>query len=154
MKAINLCVASLFSLLLIVSCNENDEVSAPIAGVWNGTKADFRLNPSGIIPPFTITEDDFQMRLEFKSDGTLLLTDNSNQTTNGTYTLNGRDLAINISYEFELVGMEGLYNVEELTTSRLRVSIEKEGSFEHPDTGRQFDGKVKATLYFDRQSNQ
>lgn len=144
-------MASLFSLLLIVSCDDdNDEVSAPIAGVWNGTKADFRLNPEGIIPPFTITEDDFQMRLEFKSDGTLLLTDNSNQTTAGTYALNGRDLTINISYEIEFIGMEGTYNVEELTTSRLRVSIEKEGTYKHPDTGQEFDGKVKATLYFDR----
>lgn len=150
MKAINLCVASLFSLLLIVSCDDNDEASAPIAGVWNGNKADFRLNPNGIIPAFTITEDDFSMRLEFKSDGTLLLTDNSNQTTTGTYVVNGRDLTINISYEFEFIGMEGTYNVEELTTSRLRVSIEKEGTYKHPDTGQQFDGKVKATLYFEK----
>lgn len=143
-------MASLFSLLLIVSCDDNDEVTAPIAGVWNGTKTDFRLNPKGIIPPFTITEDDFSIRLEFKSDGTLLLTDNSNQTTAGTYTLNARDLTINISYEYEFIGMEGTYHVEELTTSRLRVSIEKEGTYEHPDTGEQFDGKVKATLYFEK----
>lgn len=46
--------------------------------------------------------------------------------------------------------MEGTYHIEELTTSRLRVPIEKEGTYKHPDTGQQFDGKVKATLYFAR----
>lgn len=151
MKAINLYVAGLLSLLLVVSCDDDDEATAPIAGVWAGNKAEYRLNPNGIIPPFTITEDDLRLRLEFKNDGTLLLADEGNQTATGTYGLSGRDLTINISYQFEFIDMDGTYHVEELTTPRLRVSIEKEGTYVHPDTGEQFNGTVKATLYFDRQ---
>jgi hypothetical protein len=113
-----------------------------------------RLNPDGIIPPFTVNEDNFPIQLEFKTDGVVILTDRNDQATTGTYMLEGRNLTVNIDYDFEFIAMGGVYEVEELTTSRLRVSIEKEGTYEHPDTGQKFDGKVKATLYFDRQADQ
>jgi hypothetical protein len=155
MKAINLCIAGLLSLLFMVSCDDdNDEISAPIDGIWSGNKAEFRLNPDGIIPPFTVNEDNFPVRLEFKSDHVLVLTDQNNQPVIGTYVLSGRKVTVDIDYEFEYIPMSGTYNIEELTTTRLRASIEKEGTYDHPDTGQRFDGKVKATLYFDRQTDQ
>ena len=154
MKRKNLYViAGLISLVSLISCsNEKDELTASVVGTWSGDKADFKINPSGIIPAFTITEDDFAVKLEFKNDGTLLLTDN-NQTTTGTYIKSGNQLTININYTFEFIELAGTYLIEELSQANLRASIEKQGTYKHPDTGQEFEGKVKATLYFDRQAN-
>lgn len=153
MKTKKLLIAGLLAFLFFLSCNDDkDEVNASIVGTWSGNKVDFELNPNGIIPAFTVSEDNFTMVLEFKNDGALILTDD-NQATTGTYQLNGKKLVINIGYEFEFIGLSGTFDVEELTRTKLRASREEEGTFEHPDTGQQFDGKVKAILYFDRQEN-
>jgi hypothetical protein len=82
----------------------------------------------------------------------VVLTDKKQTTTTGTYVLNGRNLTINIDYEFEYVNMSGTYLVEELTMQKLRASIEKEGTYKHHETGESFDGTVESTLYFDRQA--
>lgn len=144
--------AALCCILMLFACKDDSDVSASIVGKWSGNKADFKINPKGIIPAFTISEDNLAVQLEFKNDGTLILTDDQT-TTSGTYQLNGRSLVININYTFEVIGLEGTYDVEELSRSKLRVSIEKEGNFEHPDTGQKIDGTVEATLFFDRQAN-
>ena len=153
MKTRNLCIAGLISLLFVLACNDEDEISAPIVGVWAGNTADFKVNPDGIIPAFSVTEDNFPVKLEFRNDGSLILTDDSQASTTGTYEMSGRNLTINIDYEFEFIGLSGTYNVEELTNTKLRASIEKEGNYEHPDTGQNFDGSVEATLFFDRQAD-
>jgi hypothetical protein len=46
--------------------------------------------------------------------------------------------------------MSGTYTIQELNASRLKLFIEKETSFEDPDTGMVFDATVKATLYFNK----
>ena len=140
-------------MLVIFSCREDGEITSQLTGAWAGNKADFKVNPDGIIPAFTITEDNFPVQLDFKSDGTVILTDDDGTTTSGTYSLSGRDLTININYNIEMIGLDGTYHVEELTQSALRIRIEKEGEYTHPDTGQEFDGKVEATLYFDRRTN-
>jgi hypothetical protein len=153
MKTKNLLIAGLLSFLFFLSCDDDkDEVNASIVGTWSGNKADFKLNPDGIIPAFTVSEDNFPVMLEFKNDGVLILTDDA-QSTTGTYQLNGKKLTININYEFEFIGLSGIFDVEELTRAKLRASREEEGTYEHPDTRQKFDGKVKAFLYFDRQEN-
>jgi hypothetical protein len=144
----------LLCLILLVSCHKNEDDPgplSPIAGVWAGNHAVFNLNPEGIIPAFNVTEDNFPVKLEFKTDGTLILTKGSTVTT-GTYQLNDRDLVINIDYTFEYLAMAGTYHIEALTPTELRASIEKNGTFKQPDTGQEFNGKVKATLYFDRKN--
>jgi hypothetical protein len=144
---------SLIVCLLIISCKEDkQEPFSSITGIWVGNKIDFKINPKGIIPAFTIHEDNFQMQLEFKSDGTVILT-KDNKSTVGTYQLAGDQLTMNIDYEFDLINMGGTYTVETLTQSSLSAFIEKEGTFKHPDTGQEFDGKVKATLFLDRKAN-
>lgn len=139
--------------MMLDACQRHGDepITSSIVGVWTGSKAVFNINPSGIIPAFNVTEDNFPIQLEFKSDGTLVLTKNS-QTTAGTYSLSGRDLVININYTFEYLDMAGTYHVESLTQTNLSASIEKDGTFKHPDTGQQFNGKVKATLYLNRKS--
>jgi hypothetical protein len=142
-----------FLMLVVFSCREDGEVTSQLTGIWAGNKADFKVNPDGIIPAFTITEDNFPVQLDFKSDGTLVLTDDDGTTTSGTYVLSGRDLTIVINYNIEMIGLDGTYHVEELTQNNLRIRITKDGEYTHPDTGQQFDGEVEATLYFDKQSN-
>lgn len=152
MKNSKIYIAALLVLLVLFSCKDEDEVSGSLIGKWYGNKSDFKINPDGIIPAFTKSEDNFPVQLEFKSDGTLILTDDKTSTT-GSYELNGQALTININYIVEFIGLDGTYAVEELTNSHLRVSIEKDGNYEHPDTGQKFDGTIKATLFFNRQAN-
>ena len=154
MKSKIMIIPAVFVWLLMASCadDEKGDISASVIGTWSGNKAEFKINPKGIIPPFTKTEDDFPIRLEFKNNGEVVLTDKNQTATTGTYQLNGRDLTINIDYEFEYINMSGIYLVEELTMEKFRASIEKEGTYKHHETGESFDGKVKSTLYFDRQS--
>jgi hypothetical protein len=140
-------------LLVAFSCSEDGEVTSQLTGKWAGNKADFKVNPDGIIPAFTISEDEFPVQLDFRSDGTLVVTDDDGATTSGTYALSERNLTININYTIEMIGLDGTYHVEELTDNSLRLRITKEGEYTHPDTNQQFEGEVEATLYFDRQSN-
>jgi hypothetical protein len=138
----------LLALIILGACKDDPEITAPIIGKWSGQKADFKVNPSGIIPAFTLKEDQLLVNLEFKTDGTLILTDNKGITRTGTYLQNENQLNINIDYTFELIELSGTYILNELTSSNLQAEIEKEGSYKHPDTGQEFDGKVTATLYF------
>lgn len=135
------------------ACKEEAEITAAVVGKWSGREADFKINPSGIIPAFTLHEDELPVQLEFKNDGKLVLTDNKGVTRNGTYSQSGNQLTITIDYTFELIELAGTYKINELTSSELEAEIEKEGSYTHPDTGQQFDGKVTATLFFTRTAN-
>lgn len=134
-------------------CKDETEITASVVGKWSGQEADFKVNPTGIIPAFTIREDEFPVQLEFKNDGSLILTDNKGAAHNGTYTHAGTQLTININYTFELIELSGVYKINELTNSTLEAEVEKEGHYTHPDTGQEFDGKVTSTLYFSRISN-
>ena len=143
----------LFALIFLVlasACKEDPEITAPIIGKWSGQKVNFKINPTGIIPAFTIQKDEFPVRLEFKTDGTLVLTDNKGISRTGTYTQTDTQLTINIDYTFELIELSGTYKLNQLTETNLQGEIEKEGHYTHPDTGQEFDGKVTATLFFDK----
>lgn len=137
----------------LVACKDESEITAPIVGKWNGQEADFKINPSGIIPPFTLHQDEFPVQLEFKRDGTLILTDSKVVSRNGTYTQSANQLTINIDYTFELIELSGTYQINQLTSSSLQAEIEKEGTYTHPDSGQDFDGKVIAMLYFTKSPN-
>ncbi|HEY0656816.1 MAG TPA: lipocalin family protein [Chryseosolibacter sp.] len=143
----------LFFTLVLSACKEEAEISAPIVGKWNGQEADFKINPSGIIPAFTLNEDELPVQLEFKNDGKLVLTDKNGVSKNGSYNQSGQQLTITIDYTFELIDMSGTYTIKELTNTTLQAETEREGSYTHPDTGQQFDGKVTATLVFTRAAN-
>lgn len=144
------CIAAL-AILTLFACNDEGEVNSSIIGVWSGDRAEFKINPDGVIPAFTLNEDTIPVQVEFQGDGTVHLTDNDGARTSGTYTLSGRDLTLGIDYEFELIGLDGTYDVEELTDSNLRIKITKDGSYTDPDTNQTIEGEVEATLYFVRQ---
>jgi hypothetical protein len=145
-------IAGLLSLLLF-GCEDDGEISASIAGKWQGDKVDFNLNPSGPIPGYTITEEDFPIQAEFKTDGSVTITDANGTTTAGTYAMTGRKLALQINYTIEFIGLSGTYTVDELSDSKLKAVIKKEDTFTDPDSGQEFEGEITVTLYFDRSTN-
>jgi uncharacterized protein (TIGR03066 family) len=139
--------------IIFTSCNDDAEITASIVGKWAGTEANFKINPTGVIPAFSLNEQPLNVQLDFKSDGKLILTDNKGVTQNGSYILSGNKLTINVDYTFELIELTGVYTIKELTTSTLSAEIERQGSYTHPDTGQQFDGTVIATLNFSKTGN-
>jgi hypothetical protein len=138
---------------VLFSCKEDDpKITMGIAGKWAGEKAEFKANPDGIIPAFTIPENQLPVVLDFKSDGVLILTDKNSKNYTGTYHLNGDKLDINIDYKFEFIEFTGQYDVLELTETKLTASTSRSGTFDVPNYG-QFSGSVKATLFFNKVAN-
>jgi hypothetical protein len=152
MKTKILLLATLFAVL-VTGCKDEGEITASIAGKWQGEKADFNLNPSGPIPGYTITEEDFPIHIEFKTDGSVTITDPDGTTATGTYTMADRKLSLQIDYNIEFIGLSGTYVVDELSDSKLKAVIKKEDTFTDPDSGQEFEGEITVTLYFDRMSN-
>lgn len=151
MTRISMYIVSLLLLaVLAISCKDDVEITASIEGNWSGTESAFKINPKGAIPAFNIHRSELPVQLEFNSGGELVLTDNKGTSTTGTYSQSGSNLVINIDYVLELIELSGTYKIEELTETNLRATIEKEGSYKHPDTGQEFEGKVEATLHFGR----
>lgn len=140
-------------VVLLTACKDESEISATIVGKWNGREADFKVNPSGVIPAFPIHKDEFPIQLDFRNDGSLVLTDNKGVSKTGSYVQSGNQLTITIDYSFEMIDLSGTYEIRELTTADLEVEIEKQGSYTHPDSGQQFDGKVTANLFFGKSTN-
>jgi hypothetical protein len=152
MKTKVLFVAGLLCLLLF-ACKDEGEITTSIAGKWQGDKADFNLNPSGPLPGYTITEDELPIQVEFKTDGSVTITDTDGTTTSGTYTMTGRKLALQIDYNIEFIGLSGTYVVDELNETNLKAVIKKEDTFQDPDSGQEFEGEITVTLYFDKMSS-
>jgi hypothetical protein len=150
MRNLGITAICLFSILFS-GCNEEAEnITAPILGKWTGTGAEFKINPAGIIPAFTLREEELPVVLEFRNDNKLVLTDKKGLSTSGTYSLSGDQLTINIDYTFEMIDIGGVYTLQELTNTTLSAETTREGSYTHPDTGQQFDGEVTATLNFSK----
>lgn len=139
-----------FIMIVITGCKEDPGINAPIVGKWAGTTADFKINPTGIIPAFSLEEQALPVKLQFSNDGKVVLTDEKGLNESGTYTLAGDKLTLNIDYAFELIELSGTYTIKELTASNLSAETERAGSYTHPDTGQQFTGTVIARLNFQK----
>lgn len=127
------------------ACDDDDDNFASILGQWRGDRASFQLGALG--PGFT--DDDFDTELEFREDGTLIVTDDG-QSVTGTYTLEGDQLTISIPFNIGSIPLSDTYTVQELTEPILVISRENEGTIQNPDTGVSFSGTIVTTLYFDR----
>ncbi len=143
----------LYLFLVISSCKEDDEkIIASITGKWAGQTADFKVNPKGIIPAFTLGDNELPVVLDFRNDGTVTLTDKNNTTYPGTYELTDRKLNLAIGYKFEYIDLTGQYDIDELTEQNLTASTQRSGTFDFPNYG-QLDGSIKATLHFTKVPN-
>jgi hypothetical protein len=141
------------SLVLIghlSSCNDDEaEVKATIIGEWQGDVADLNIEPDGFPIGIPYSIDDFHTMIDFKSDGTLVLTD-ENTTSAGSYVLEGEKLTINSDLTIEDINMSGTYDVKTLDKSTLEIEIEKDATVKNPNDGSDVSGRVRATLRFNR----
>ena len=145
----SLLVAFLSSAVFFTACDDDDDGVASVAGKWRGNKTELSILVEGIPTPIEETDDSFAGKVEFKSDGTAVYTEDGDEIV-GTWAQNNNKLILSIPDDSEEFDMSGTYTIQELNGSKLKLYIEKEGSFEDPDTGFVFDATVKATLYFDK----
>ena len=153
MKTKNCIFLGLILFILTISSCSNDEKMASIVGKWNGNKAEFDLKP--FMFPYTATQTDnhFDTVVEFKNDGALTLVRNG-QSLSGTYEVKDNKLiSNNIHIKTHLIAFSGSYTIKELTDSKLVIYVERNDTFQDPDTGTNIRGTVKATLYFARMQN-
>ena len=140
----------ILSIVLFVSCKEDEEKPASIVGKWKGTLAEVQLKPFGLPTPVTREDDTFAAEIEFKSDGTVILLQNG-QPIEGTYDVSGETLTTSLEFETDILDLTGNYTIEELTATNLVVFLEKEDeTLTDPDSGFTVTGDLKATLHFER----
>jgi hypothetical protein len=131
------------------SCDNDAEITAGLVGKWQGDKADLVVKPDGFPVGVPYSFDEFDAVLEFKADGTLIVTEES-QSTPGTYVKTGSKLEMNSALTIEDINLSGTYQIRELTRSTLKIEIEKDATVKDPNTKGDVTGEVKATLTFSR----
>ena len=142
-------VAILFSASFFTACDDDDDNGVgTVAGTWRGNKTELNIKVEGVPTPINEVDDSFAGEVEFQSDGTAVYTEDGEELE-GTWVQSNNKLILTIPSDDEF-DMSGTYTIQELNGSRLKLFIEKEGSFEDPDSGLVFDATVKATLYFNK----
>jgi hypothetical protein len=142
----------LFSLLyfcvLLASCDDEPEIIS-IVGKWQGTKAEAELLAFGVPIPVKETDDTFDALVEFREDGTVTLTQDT-QTSSGIWQQDGDKLMLTITFSTDFIDLSGSYTIQQITSTNLILFIEKDGTYTDPGSGLDIDGTVKATLFFDK----
>lgn len=143
-------VCCLVTITLIGSCDDDDD-KASIIGRWQGDKSEIKAFAGLPIAIYDKTDENFDEIVEFKSDGTVVIQVNGTET-HGTWNWaeENKKLTATIDFNNNFLDPTETYTVRELSTERLTLYLEKEGTFDDPDTGQGFSGSVKATLYFTR----
>lgn len=137
-------------LILVMSCRDEEKTLAPIIGKWRGTLAEIKIQPFGIPLPVSQQDDSFDTEIEFKSDGTLIVYDQSG-TTEGTWELRDDQLITDIDFSTDFIDVSGTYTVDVLTATTLVFHLEKENqTVTDPDSGQSISGDIKATLHFEK----
>lgn len=139
----------MISASFVVSCDDDDDDRGigTVAGKWIGTKSELAITVVGV-PPINETDDDFAGEVEFKTDGTAIYKEDG-ETVEGTWAQNNDKLILAVDGAAG-EDLSGTYTIQELSGTKLRLYIEKEQTFEDPDSGMEFDAKIKATLYFNK----
>lgn len=147
-------IASLAAFLFVASfltaCDDDDDNGfSSVAGKWLGDKTELQVKIEGVPAPLNETDDSFAGEVEFKENGTAVYIEDG-EVINGTWSQSNDRLTLTIPDSSEELDMSGTYTIKELNSSALKLYIEKEGSFEDPDTGIIVDATIKATLYFNK----
>jgi hypothetical protein len=139
----------ILSITLLSSCKD-DEVTASIVGKWQGDKSEVTAL-AAIIPVYSDTDENFDDMVEFKADGTgTANVDGSDTSGTWEWVEVNKKLRVSIDFKTTLLEPTEVYTVKELTATKLTLFLEKDGTYQDPETGNNFSGKVKATLYFNR----
>ena len=142
-------VAFLLVSVFISSCDDDDDNAFPsVLGKWSGDKTVLVVNVEGVPSPINETDENFAGEVEFKENGTAVYSEDGD-VINGTWLQNQDKLTLTIPGSDE-IDMSGVYTIQEISGSKLKLYIEKETTIEDPDTGLEFDATIKATLYFDK----
>jgi hypothetical protein len=142
--------AGIFLLILLVfSCDDEDKTFTSIVGKWIGTTARIQLKPFGLPIPISKKDDSFAAEIEFRTDGTVTLV-NDSETHEGTYQVVDDKIITDLRFATEVIDLSGTYTIETLTASTLVFYIKKNDTITDPDTGKSITGDIKATLEFER----
>lgn len=136
-------------LLITLATSCDDEKMSSIVGKWNVNKAEYNCRPFRYPGTINQVEDNLDTAFEFRNDGTLVLT-RSGKLANGTYSLKDKDLVTSVPFTTQVIGLSGKYSIQELTDNKLVLFVERDDTFQDPDTGVNLRGTVRATLHFDR----
>jgi hypothetical protein len=140
----NIAIVIVWSLL--ASCNHEDDDTKTLLGGWRTSKADFQINL------IRISRDNLNIMLDFKSDGKLIYTDDT-QALEGHYTFKEKKLTISgIDTDQLPISISQTYDVQELRSDKLIIAGKQEGIIHDPQYG-EISGTVKATFYFDKVAN-
>lgn len=137
------------ALFTIASCNDDDEKPASLLGGWQGDKTEASITVVGIPNPIVQNDDDFAGQAEFKSNGKVIFKEDGD-ITEGTWSQSGNTLVLSVDGMSEEEDISGTYTIKELNNARLKIYIEKDVNFFDDDSGIEFEGHIKATLYFNR----
>ena len=142
--------AILISASFVVSCDDDDDDHGigTVAGKWVGTKSEISVTVDGF-PPVNDIDEDFSGEVDFQQDGTAVYKEDG-EIVEGTWAQNNNKLILAIENGSVNEDISGTYTIQELSQTKLRIYIEKEQTFEDPESGLEFEGLLKATLHFNR----
>ena len=135
---------------LAFSCKDDEEKDVkpdPIIGKWKGDRSEIKAN-YGPINVYDETDDDFDVTLEFKTDGTVDFT-RDGTVTSGTYTVNGDKLSTNVDLQLYQTDGETVFDIVELNDSDLKLEMNEDREVNVPDVGL-IEVTINANLEFDR----
>lgn len=140
----------LITASLFTACDDDDDNGfSSVEGRWVGDRTELNIKVEGVPTPLNETDDSFAGEVDFQDDGTAVYSEDG-EVIEGTWVQNNNKLILTIPDDSEEIDMSGTYTIQDLTATKLKLFIEKEGSFEDPETGLVFDATVKATLYFNK----
>lgn len=134
----------------ILSCSD-DEESAPLEGVWQGTSAHAKFYPSGSpVAAYDEALPDFTPIIAFNEDGSASV-EVDGTITEGTweYADGNKKIVTSVDLQNEFFGPSETFTIKTLTSSSLVLEYLKEGDIDIPDVGV-LDGKLQLTLNFTR----
>lgn len=137
--------AAIAVVVSLTGCNNDDDgdEQGTIIGKWKGTLVEAKISI------YEESDDTFDAEVEFKDDGTLAFSDDGQEST-GTWEKNGNQLTINADLNIDYLDNTETLTVKKLTDTKLELYLEKNDTFEDPDSGIQITGTLKLTLYFDK----
>lgn len=141
-------LAILGSLLPLAGCDDSEINLASIVGVWTGTQLDYIVTPNDVPFPMEESDENYDAVVEFKEDGTLIYTDDG-ETRMGTYEVVKDKLNTTLTFHTQVPISPGTFTINQLNSSKLKLSITEEGEIEVPDYGV-VQGTLRATLFFEK----
>lgn len=151
MKLKSISFIILIVLTVFFSACKDDNENYSIIGKWQGTQSNVQGFADGLpIAIYDETDDEFNGTVEFKEDGTIIVSDESVETE-GTweYTGGNKKIIATVDFQNEFLEPTETLTIKALSDSKLTLFLEKHGTQDVPDYG-EVTGTVKITLKFDR----